>query len=171
MLLGPPHLHTHLVKEEEKVCKFNIGWLILHQRWWTLHQGQHYVLASMRTPLWMQFMRRSLKLVRQDWLCREYRYMAYKAAEMLNIIAKALDPAGFCHKNGLMPSINKTCNSCSCCMSLSFNSKGFSYLNIVDCFTCRQAVMMQVPAAHCSFCWIIESTLTFRKGFPNNIKS
>lgn len=35
--------------------------------------------------------------------------MAYKAAEMLNIIAKALDHAGFCHKNGLMPSINKTC--------------------------------------------------------------
>lgn len=36
--------------------------------------------------------------------------MAYKAAEMLNIIAKALDHVGFCHKNGLMPSINKTCN-------------------------------------------------------------
>lgn len=36
--------------------------------------------------------------------------MAYKAAEMLNIIAKALDHVGFCHKNSLMPSINKTCN-------------------------------------------------------------
>lgn len=78
--------------------------------------------------------------------------MAYKAAEMLNVIAKALDHAGFCHKNGLMTSINKTCNSRSCCMILSFNSKGFNHLNAVEGFTCRQAVMMQVPAAHCSFC-------------------
>lgn len=66
---------------------------------------------------------------------------------MLNIIAKALDHAGFCHKNGLMPSINKTC-----CMILSINSKGFSHLNTVEGFTCRPAGMMQVPAAHCSFC-------------------
>lgn len=79
-LLDPPPPPRHM--KGKTLCK-----------WRTLHQGQHCVLASTWTPLWVHFMRGSLKLVRQDWLWREYRYMAYKAAEMLNIIAKAFDHA------------------------------------------------------------------------------
>lgn len=73
---------TATTQEGETVCK-----------WWTLHQGQPSVLASTWTPLWAHFMSGSLKPARQDWLWREYGYMAYKAAETLNIIAKALDHA------------------------------------------------------------------------------
>lgn len=87
--------------------------------------------------------------------------MAYKAAEMLNIIAKALDHAGFCHKNGLGPSITKTCNSCSCSRILSFNSKGFSHLNAVEDFFMQTG---SNDAGCCCTLFLLNHTIKIEKG-------